>query len=182
MKSPHELLKQSEDRLNVALAEYEAPPSSTLAHEFYELRLQSAIFNYDVSYDLVSLWKNDPSGFAEKVALKSIIHRLYEYDLLVRNHLVNRMLKLATDRDVSVDHEALKAARDRWMPQLKRIRSWSQLRNKAAGHYDNDVRLQVQHLRGIDRNEVTEAVQGFLSYNISLLLVLRDSGRGAAAA
>ena len=87
MKSPYGLLHESEQRLNQALADYEAPPSSALAREVYELRLQAAIFNYDISYDTVAIWRSKPSGFAEKVALKSLIHRLYEYDQLNQKHL-----------------------------------------------------------------------------------------------
>jgi hypothetical protein len=65
-----------------------------------------------------------------------------------------------------------------WSPQLKAIRSWSKLRNKAAGHYDRQMKSQLEQLQLIDRGAVMEAAQGFLAYNIQLLRILQSIGRG----
>jgi hypothetical protein len=182
MQSPAALLKQSEDRLNAALRDYEAPPSSTLAREFYELRVQAAIFNYDVSYDITSLWQAEPEGFAEKVALKNLVHRLFEYDQLMQKHLVRRLLGLAKERDITIDPEELKNSKKKWKEQFKRLQSWSAVRNKATGHYGYDLKEQVSLLKLLERSEVMDVVQAFLSYNISLLNLLKSAGRGHAEA
>jgi len=182
MQTPEELLKQSENRLNRALADYEAPPSSLLAREFYELRVQAAIFNYDICYDITSIWRAAPTGFAEKVALKSVIHRLYEYDQLMQKHLVRRLLALAEARNIGICSEDLRALRKQWREQLKHLESWSSVRNKATGHYGNDLQEQVDLLKTIDRSQVMEVVQAFLSYNIGVLNVLKNAGRGGNAA
>ena len=182
MTSPTELLQESEVQLSTALTDFESPPSSTLAAEFYELRVQAAIFNYDVSYDIVSLWHNAPSGFAEKVALKSLVHKLYEYDQLMQKHLVHRLLTLARARRVGIESEDIKAERKKWRTQLARLQTWSDVRNQVTGHYGKDIPSQVALLKTIDRAEVMQVVQAFLSYNIGILKMLARAGRGSAEA
>ena len=179
MRSPVELLRESQTRLNTALADYEAPQPSEAAKEFHSLRLQCAIFNFDITYDIVSNWTSEPSGFAGKVALKSLILRLYEYESLTRNDLLPRVLILAGQRCVTVDQAKIRDLKQQWSPQLKTIRSWSQLRNKAAGHYDREMKYQLEQLQLIDRGAVMDAAQGFLAYNIQLLRILQSVGRGS---
>ncbi|EWS53281.1 MULTISPECIES: hypothetical protein [unclassified Methylibium] len=177
MKTPEQLLRESEDRLNKALSDYEAPPSSTLAREFYELRVQAAIFNYDVSFDVVSIWHHEPAGFAEKVALKGLIHKLYEYDQLLSKHLVARMLALARTRGVVIESADIKAERKKWKEQLLQLQHWSDLRNQATGHYGRDIATQVALLKQVRREEVMNVVAAFLSFNIAVLKVLENAGR-----
>lgn len=177
MKSPDELLHESERRLNQALADYEAPPTSALAREFYELRLQAAIFNFDISYDTVAIWRSKPSGFAEKVALKSLIHRLYEYDQLNQKHLVPRILALAKARNVSVTREHVSTERKKWKLHLSRLSAWSGVRNQATGHYGRDIESQVRLLKTISRKEVMDVSAAFLSYNVAILKALASTGR-----
>lgn len=178
MKSPEALLRQSEERLNKALHDFEAPPSSSLAKEFYELRVQAAVFNYDVCYDMVALWQSSPNGFAEKVALKNLIHKLYEYDQLMQKHLVSRLLSLARARSIPVESEHIKVERKKWRTELACLRAWSDVRNQATGHYGRNVVEQVRLLKEIKREEVMAVAAAFLSYNIAVLKVLRDTGRG----
>ncbi|MFM2075298.1 MAG: hypothetical protein RJB34_1603 [Pseudomonadota bacterium] len=178
MRSPVDLLRESQTRLNAALADYDAPQTSEAAREFHSLRLQSAIFNFDITYDIVSNWSNEPTGFAGKVALKSLVLRLYEYESLSRNDFLPRLLTLANQRCVEVDMAKIRDLQKQWSPQLKAIRSWSKLRNKAAGHYDRQMKSQLEQLQLIDRGAVMEAAQGFLAYNIQLLRILQSIGRG----
>jgi truncated hemoglobin YjbI len=182
MKSPAALLKQSEERVNNALRDYEAPPSSTLAREFYELRVQAAIFNYDIAFDITSIWQAEPEGFAEKVALKNLVHRLFEYDQLMQKHLIRRLLELAKDREIEVNPVFLKASKRKWKEQFKRLEGWSAVRNKTSGHYGHNLQEQVSLLKSLKRAEVMDVVQAFLSYNVSVLNILKNAGRGSADA
>ncbi|MFM9913766.1 MAG: hypothetical protein ACKVN9_09560 [Methylophilaceae bacterium] len=178
MKAPNELLRDSEERLNKALSDFESPPTSSLAKEFYELRVQAAVFNYDISYDMVAIWQSTPSGFAEKVALKNLIHKLYEYDQLMQKHLVIRMLTLARARHIDIESKDIKAERKKWSKQLVRLDAWSDLRNQATGHYGKNVTEQITLLKQINRKEVMDVVSAFLSYNIAILKVLAYAGQG----
>ena len=178
MKQPDALLRDSEERLNQALADYEAPPTSALEGEFYELRLQAAIFNYDVTFDVVSIWRNEPSGFSEKVALKNLVHKLYEYDSVLNESLVARMLELARARNVPMRSADVKAERRKWSEQLTTLRSWSSLRNQATGHYGKDTAAQVALLQRLRRDQVMSVAAVFLSFNITVLKMLANTGRG----
>jgi hypothetical protein len=175
---PEVLLRKGERLLNAALADYEATPTSRLAREFHELRMQAAIFHFDVCYEVVSLWRNEPVDLAEKVALKNIIHKLYEYEQVLGQRLTTRILALARARRIYVDGAFVKTERQKWKAQLKKLRSWSDIRNQTAGHYGSDIPRQIELLKQIDRQEVTNVVAAFLSFNISVLRVLRDAGRG----
>jgi hypothetical protein len=182
MQTPAELLKQSEERVNNALRDLETPPSRTLAREFYELRVQAAIFNYDIAFDITSIWRAEPHGFAEKVALKNLVHRLYEYDQLMQKHLMRRLMKLARDREIEVDTVLLKASKRKWKQQFKRHLSWAAVRNKTSGHYGHDLQEQVLLLKSLNSAEVMDVVQAFLSYNVSVLNIFKNVGRGSADA
>jgi len=177
---PEVLLRKGERLLNAALADYEAPPTSQLAREFHELRMQAAIFHFDVCYDIVSFWRNEPVALAEKVALKSIIHKLYEYEQVLGQRLTARILALARARRIDVDGAFVRIERQKWRTQLKKLRSWSDVRNQTTGHYGSDIPRQIELLKEIDRKEVTDVVAAFLSFNISVLKVLRDAGRSEA--
>lgn len=182
MKQLANLLRASAERLNKALADYEMPANSTFAREFYELRTQAAIFNYDVTYDVVSLWRNAPTGFSEKVALKSLIHKLYEYDEVLSKYLVARMLKLAQARDIHIAGTTIKAERQKWRAQLSTLKSWSSLRNQTSGHYGKDTTAQVALLKQLQRDEVMNVAVAFLSFNIAMLKLLASIGRGKSNA
>jgi hypothetical protein len=173
-----ELLGKADALLRSALADYEESRSNPLAREFYELRLQGAMFHYDLAYDIVSLWTLEPSGFAEKLALKSTIHKLYEYEQVLSGRLIARMLALAHARNIPVPTAAVKEERKKWKTQLARLQSWSRLRNEVSGHYGKDIHSQVRLLQGIRRIEVVEVLEGLLSFNIYALNILRAAGRG----
>lgn len=182
MKPPVELLRKSEERLNQALRDFESPPSSALAKDFYELRIQAAVFNYDICYDIVALWQSCPTGFAEKVALKSLIHKLYEYDQLMQKHLVSKLLVLAKARGIPISGEHIKAERKKWRTELGHLQTWHDVRNQATGHYGKNILEQIRLLKEVSREQVIGVATAFLSYNISVLKVLRDAGRGKPAA
>jgi hypothetical protein len=171
------LLTDAEQLLNRALADYEAPPSSALAREFYELRTQATIFNYDVAYDVVSFWRNEPSGFSEKVALKNLVHKLYEYDKVLSKHWIARVLELARARNVPIQSADIKAQRRKWREELTTLQSWSDLRNQATGHYGKDTAAQVALLKQLRRDQVMKVAAAFLSFNMIVLKMLADVGR-----
>ena len=178
MKSPNDLLSDARDRLTQAIREFEAPPSSNHAKEFHELRAQAAVFNYDVSYDIVALWKNAPTGFAEKVALKGLVQKIFEYDLAMKRHLVRRLLALAKARKVEITIDEIKVERAKWKLELARLASWSEVRNRATAHYHYEIPEQLRLLSELDRDEVMDVVKAFLSYNIFVLRDLARVGKG----
>ena len=70
-------VRQVEASLNLALADYEAS-SNADTREFFLLKMQVLIFYYDVVTGMLSVGRNKPKGFAQAVALKTLVHSLYD--------------------------------------------------------------------------------------------------------
>lgn len=180
MEDLQRAVQKAEDNLNRALAEYEST-SALLALEFRELKLQACIFQFDICAEMAGLMQNRPTGFAASVALKGLVLRLYEYDQLLTKHLIARLLALAKARNVPVDREDIRAQRKQWRSELSRLQQWSDVRNEAAGHYGKNLSRQVELLKMLDANDVLAVTQAFLRFNMGVLEVLRDAGRGSDA-
>jgi hypothetical protein len=179
MDTPEAFIAKAEENLNDALRHFENPPND-LAKEFVELKLYACMFQYDVCAEMIGVVRNQPKGFASSVALKSLVLRLFEYDRALNRRLIPRLLKLAEARGLSVDRSAIISLKKTWKTELAQLQAWHKVRNKAAGHYDDDLAEQVRLLRSLTVDGVMSVVRGFLSFNMELLHVLRDAGRGVA--
>jgi hypothetical protein len=166
-------LEDAEKHLNDAHRRFHE--KSTRNREIIEMKLLCAIFQFDICREMVSVFGRQPSGFAASAALKGIVHKLYEYDLLVRNSLRQRMLNFANSYNVPVDYEALSKLEVESKPAIKKLRNWTKIRNTAAGHYDANVKLQVTHIESLTQEQVFDVAGEFLRYNMSLLIILRDA-------
>jgi hypothetical protein len=175
MKDLDRILSHAQDNVNRALAEYETP-SSTLALEFRELKLQACIFQYEICAEMAGLIRNRPVGFAVSVALKGLVHRLYEYDQLLSKHLINRLLALAKARGVPIDRGDLKTLRKQWKFELAKLKQWSDIRNETTGHYSKNIARQVSLLKDISFSEVMGVTQAFLQFNMGILNVMKNAG------
>lgn len=180
MNDLEHILSRAQNNLNNALVEYEAK-SATLALEFRELKLQACMFQYEICAEMAGLARNRPSGFATAVALKGLIHRLYEYDKLLHTQIIRRLLALAKARGVPVDGKMLKAQRRQWKHELLRLQQWSDIRNETTGHYGKSIARQVELLKGVSSAEVLAVAQAFLRYNMDILLVMKNAGAGEGA-
>ena len=176
--SPEELLQRASRILSGALADYEAPGISPHAVEFYEVRVQAAIFNYDITREFVALWQHEPQGFALNVSLKDLVHKLYEYDKALTGRLVGRLLSLAAARGVAIQAADLREERKRWKAQLSRLGKWSEVRNSATGHYSSDISKQVRLLKQLNRGEIVDVAAAVLTYNGAILKLLAKVGQG----
>ena len=180
MTDLQQVIRKAGDNLNRALAEYENT-SSPLALEFYELKLQACIFQFDICAEMAGLINNQSTGFAASVALKGLVLRLYEYDQLINKHLVVRFLAIARTRGMDVDRQDIRLQRKQWRSELSRLQQWSDVRNEAAGHYGKNLSRQVQLLKELDINDVLAIAQAFLRFNMYMLKILRAAGRASAA-
>ena len=171
--------RKAAKNLEDSLRHYEETPAG-LAKEFVELKLYATIFQYDVCAEMVGFVRNKPKGFAAGVALKGLILRLYEYDDFTNTTFIPRLLALAQQRDIPFDRPAVKVLRSQWRAELARLNGWSCFRNQVAGHYGKDLQVQVKLLKELDPNEVMGVTKAFLNFNMSLLVALRDAGKGVA--
>ena len=172
--------RKAAKNLEDSLRHYEQAPAG-LAKEFVELKLQATIFQYDVCAEMVGFMRNKPTGFAAAVALKGLVLRLYEYDNLINTMFIPRLLALAEQRGVPFDKASVKIARSGWKTELSKLKRWSTFRNQVAGHYSQDLKAQVALLKALDPNEVMAVTKAFLSFNMALLVGLRDAGKGVAS-
>jgi hypothetical protein len=170
-------VQKAERNLNAAHSEFEQQ-GSTLAHEFRALKLQASIFQYDICVAMATVLRNSPKCFAESVALKPLVHHLYEYDQLLTETLIPRFLQLARDRDIPVVGGQVQELKRAWKKELVALRGWHDVRNKAAGHYDKDTSLQVDKLQTLNGDDVFAIARGFISFNMAWLKLLRDAGSG----
>lgn len=169
------MLKSAHDQLNNAHTQY-AQTNSGLEKEFDALKLQASIFQYEMCIELVTFETNKPNGFAQYVALKGIIHKLYEYEILLNGELVRRVKKLAMDRNMSTFSIDLKSEKKKWTKEFKSIKRWVTTRNFATGHYDKDIQLQIDSLIAIDPQSVLDACTAFLHFNLAFLHQLKEVG------
>jgi hypothetical protein len=172
-------LKKAEKNLNDAHHRFHSEPLNDL-RDFLDIKLQCCIFQYDLCREMVSVTQQRPQGFAESVALKGLVHKLFEYEVLVKKALRPKLLALASSRNIEIDHEALAELDSQTRPALKKLRSWHGVRNKAAGHYDADIHLQTNLIETLTFDHVMEVACDFIRYNMGLLIILRDAGSGPA--
>lgn len=175
-----EFIKRAEHNLNDSLRHFEEAPNAALAQEFVELKLQACIFQYDICAEIVGVRRNNPEGFACSVALKGLVLRLFEYDQVLNKHLIPRLLKLAQTRGIPIDSSAIKDLQKKWKSELTELKAWHEVRNQAAGHYGQDIAKQVGLLKSLSLDGVMAVVGGFLNFNMGLLVILRDTGRGVS--
>jgi hypothetical protein len=180
MQDLSEFVKRAEANLNESLRHFEQTPSS-LAQEFVELKLQAFIFQYDVCAEMAGVLRNQPTGFALSVALKGLVLRLFEYDQVLNKRLLPRLVALARARGIPVDESTVKTLRKEWKSELRQLRDWRDVRNQAAGHYGTDLVQQVELLKTLTLDGVMSVVRGFLSFNMGLLVLLRNAGRGVVS-
>ena len=180
MRELDAFLATAERNLNDSLRHFEESTSG-LAQEFVQIKLQACIFQYDICYEMVSLIRNQPSGFAACVATKGLVLRLYEYDDLLNSYIIPRLLTLAKARNVEVDRAEIRLQRKKWKAEFKQLRSWFDVRNQAAGHYGRDIPTQVALLQTLTVDLVMNVAKAFLSFNMCLLQILRSAGLNNAA-
>ena len=177
-----QVLPAAEKQLLKIHAEFERPGKTPLAAEFYALAVQASIFQYDVARITAFLWTHQPQGFALKVTLRDLVHKMYEYDQALSMRLVNRLLNMARSRGVPVEGAELKVARKQWKSEFARLSAWAEVRNQAGAHYGKDIANQVLLIEQLEKHEVMHVARAFLSYNLQILKSLSRVGQGKGSA
>jgi hypothetical protein len=180
MPDTEAMLQSAHKQLNAAYAVY-LKKHTGLAGEFDEIKLQTTIFQYELCVEFFSFVKNNPSDFARSVSLKGIVHKLFEYDLLMKSNLIKRVIALADARGLAKPSIDLKTEKRKFLSQFQKLEKWANIRNVATGHYDRNTVEQVTALTMIDAAEVMEVCTAFLTYNMAFLKFLAEVGHGDGA-
>ncbi|MBL9169904.1 MAG: hypothetical protein JNN07_19365 [Verrucomicrobiales bacterium] len=171
-------VQQAEDILNRCVAEYEAA-SDADSREFYALKVQISIFYYDVILGMLSVGRNKSKGFAQAVALKSLVHNLYEYDQQMSRTLIPRIRAYAIKRKHPFVTSAIRAEKAKWKEQFDTIRGWKSVRDTATGHYGQDIDRQIQLLNTLVQEEVLSVASAFGNYSVFIFQLLPHKKRSA---
>jgi FtsZ-binding cell division protein ZapB len=176
MQNIQAMLQSAEEQLNDAYVIYQEKYTG-LAGEFDQIKLQTTIFQYEICLDIVAFVTNNPIGFARNVSLKGVIHKLFEYELLISGNLTKRVTDLAVARGLTNLSINLKNEKRKWQSQFKKLSGWADIRNTATGHYDRDTNEQVKSLEAINPQEVMDICAAFLSFNMAFLGLLAEVGK-----
>ena len=92
------LLTMRNSTLNSTFAEYATHEGADEKRQFFALKLQACLIQYEVCIDFATLLRMQPTGFARQVFLKNVVHKIVEYtDTLRRKHL-DKLVTLARGR------------------------------------------------------------------------------------
>jgi hypothetical protein len=179
-KTLQALLEKAAELLERGFDESIEPGLRKEVREFYELRLQAAIFNYDVVRAIATFFSIRAEGFAQKVVLRDIVHKLYEYDQCLSKSFLQRLLGLARDRGLQIDPEAIRAEQRTLRSEFKVLRRCAALRNEASGHYGKDTARQAKLIASLDRDEVINVAKACLQFSVAVNKTLAKVGRNGA--
>lgn len=163
--------------LNKAHEDYHTSSQTAERQEFNALKLQAAIFQFELCSQMKQFLESTYPSFARKVNLKDFIHKIYEYDKTFRGSHINRISALAHKRGLPALVTKLQEASRTWRKDLRKIASFKNIRNKTAGHYDPNIAEQVQFIDSIEEDDAFTAFLAFLAFNKLVLEILRDIGR-----
>ncbi|UVS96689.1 hypothetical protein EFP19_13630 [Burkholderia glumae] len=142
-------------------------------HTLLKIELQITMFQYEVVRELELLFAHGAKGFAFAVAAKGLVHRLVEFEKHLGEVTIPAMLEVAQAKGAVRFESRVRELQREERPALAVIRNWRKLRNKATGHYDQDLDLVVELLEGIDYDEIRDAAHAFLVFMLNVLVVLR---------
>jgi hypothetical protein len=173
------MVAQAQTNLNDSYRHYQTGVRG-VPKGFIEIKLHICIFQYDSCIEMLNVIRNRPIGFAVGVALKGLVLRLFEFDLTLRGVLIPQLAALAVEHDVDLGN-SIKLLKREWKTELMQLEKWKDIRNEAAGHYDRDIKKQVEALESLSVDGVLTVAIGFLSFAQGIFKILRDAGTPADA-
>lgn len=166
----------AEENLNKAHIEYSQPFTSGEHHKFYLLKVQAALIQFELSSEMVKYCKTKWPSFASKVALKDMLHKIFEYKKTLKNHHINTINELADSKCLGDEKTKLSKISKQYRTAINKIDQYKPLRNVAGGHYDRDISKQLSCIESIVEDEAIKIIKDFLSYNKKVLELFRDIG------
>lgn len=167
--------RNAAEMLNRAYGEFKEPVKSK-DQFFFDLTMQTRIFQFELAIEMTSLQANRPKGFARAIAMKGLIHLVVEFRKHVEQAMIPSMYAYAAKRGIEFTERNVHMLRRRWRDTFKEIDKWGNIRNKATGHFDGDIDLVVRLMEAVDHNTVDRVVREFIEFNIELLELLRVAG------
>jgi hypothetical protein len=161
--------------LNHAFSEYAAHDGTEIKGQFLAFKLQACIIQYEICSDFALLLRIKPMRFARKVFLKNALHKIVEYTDTLRTKHLHRIVLLAKERGLNNTAEELQRTGTMWRRRLN-TEQFRRLRNKASGHYDQNIQEQVEVIDLLDEDAALDAMTNFLTFNLQILSMLKAIG------
>jgi hypothetical protein len=168
-------VRNAERNLNAAFTEYASHEGGAVKSTFLSLKLQASLVQYELCADIETFQRTQPSGFARKVFLKNVLHKIVEYTDTLRHRHLQKIVALSSDRGLNTRTAQLQAISREWRRKLN-TEQFRALRNKASGHYDADIRAQIAVIEQLDEDAALDTVVSFLEFDLQILAVLQAVG------
>ena len=141
-------------------------------HEFFSLKFMASLIHNDVCREIHNLTVNPTIGASRLLSLGPIILKLFEANIWYSKVGNKRLRELAKSRGM------LKPIEDE-LKEMKlirpsRIEKYAGIRNKLAGHYDDQIANMLQELGAIQSDAFFEDIEMMVRYGQEWLQALRS--------
>lgn len=144
-------------------------------YEFHSLKFSASLMHNDVCREIHNLTVNPTIGASKLLSLGSIILKLFEVNRWYLDVGNKRLRELAKSRGM---HEFIEAKlKEIKLIRPSRIEKYAGIRNKLAGHYDNQMVNILQELGAIQSDAFFEDIEMMVRYSQEWLQALRSIGK-----
>jgi hypothetical protein len=159
-------------------SEYYSQKFSSSEHQkFILLKLQWAIIQFEICSDMLNVLRTKKSTFGRKVALKSIIHKIFEFRKSLTATHINTIQDLAVSKNLEQEKNKLAEISKNYRTIINKIQQYNELRKVATAHYDPDISKQIKAIESIDENEAIDLIGAFLLFKKDITSIMRQIGK-----
>ena len=173
----NEELSIAESNLNSLYEELHQPCTSKEHRKFCLLKVQAAIVQFELCSGLLQYVMAQYNCFASKVALKGLIHIIFEYKKSLKSHHIKTLMDLCDSKNFDSEKEKLTLLTKQYKEAISQIDQFRNLRNKATGHYEDDIEKQVSLIESLSEDDCLELLKKFNLFHKEILKSLRRIGR-----
>ena len=144
-------------------------------YEFHSLKFIVSLMHNDVCREIHNLTVNPTIGASKLLSIGSVILKLFEENRWYSDVGNKRLRELAKSRGMLEFIEA--KLKEMKLIRSSRIEKYAEIRNKLAGHYDNQIVNILQELGAIQSDAFFEDIEMMVRYSQEWLQALRSIGK-----
>ena len=144
-------------------------------YEFLSLKFIASLIHNDVCREFHNLATNPTMGASKVLSLGPIILKLFEAKLWYSQFGNRKLLELAKRR--GMDSLIKNKLKEMKLLDPSRIGKYAGIRNKLAGHYDDQIASAFQELGAIQYDAFSKDIQMMVRYSQEWLWALRSIGK-----
>jgi hypothetical protein len=144
-------------------------------YEFLSLKFTASLIHNDVCREFHNLTDNPTAGASNLLAYGSIILKSFEANRWYSKVGNRRLRELAKSRGMLEFIEA--KLKEMKLIRPNRIEKYAGIRNRLAGHYDNQIVNMLQELGAIQSDAFFEDIEMMVRYSQKWLKALKSIGK-----